>query len=159
MAKYHDTMETLAAVSDAVEWVAATCMNRLNIPEGLDEYEELDKEAATAALQIIILPMSRDSPFGRILNHSVLLMRKNLWWNEDCIIYRMTTLQEHCGSIGIISSTICGTQIVDCRQKIIVGTKPFMVQNTRVTTNPYQQKPLVRRSFRLQGHTKNDHSS
>ncbi|KAG6945930.1 hypothetical protein JG688_00016302 [Phytophthora aleatoria] len=55
----------------------------------------------------------------------------------------MPTLQEHCGSIGIISPTICGTQIVDCRQKIIVGTKSFMVQNTHVTTNPHQQKPLV----------------
>ncbi|KAG3098021.1 hypothetical protein PI124_g2741 [Phytophthora idaei] len=60
MAKYHRTMETLAAVPDAVEWVAATCMNMLDIPEGLEEYAELDKEAATAALKRIILPMSRD---------------------------------------------------------------------------------------------------
>ncbi|KAG2825685.1 hypothetical protein PC113_g21871 [Phytophthora cactorum] len=48
LADCHDTMSSLTAVSDAVEWMAATALNRLDIPNGLDEYAELDKGRALA---------------------------------------------------------------------------------------------------------------
>ncbi|KAG3017774.1 hypothetical protein PC121_g12138 [Phytophthora cactorum] len=70
LADCHDTMSSLTAVSDAVEWMAATALNRLDIPNVLDEYAELDKASATVAIQQPILPMSRDTPFGRISNES-----------------------------------------------------------------------------------------
>ncbi|KAG1694432.1 hypothetical protein DVH05_001234 [Phytophthora capsici] len=79
MVEYHHTMKSLEAVSDTIEWMAATSLNRLDIPEGLNEYVELDKTKATTALQQVVLPISRLTPFGMVSNESVLLLREDLW--------------------------------------------------------------------------------
>ncbi|GMF18611.1 unnamed protein product [Phytophthora fragariaefolia] len=76
--KYHETMTSLAAVPDAVEWMAAMSLNRLDITDNLDECAELDKATASVALQQPIVPMSRETPFGMISNESVLLLRENI---------------------------------------------------------------------------------
>ncbi|KAG6948523.1 hypothetical protein JG688_00015054, partial [Phytophthora aleatoria] len=51
-------------------------LSRLYIPDGLDEYAYLNKQDATTAVRRIVLPMARDSPFGRLSTEALVLFRK-----------------------------------------------------------------------------------
>jgi hypothetical protein len=132
MVDYHDTMDALLEVSDAIEWMTATSLSRLRIPEGLGEYAELDKAGATVAMQQIVLPMSRDTPFGRISNRAMSLLREDLWLNDDCMMDAMATFQEEHASIGIISPGFSGTESIATQHKVIAGSRPFEESNTHV---------------------------
>ena len=63
-------------------------------PRRLGRVAKLDKDEATAAMQKVVLSMSRDSPFGRISNKALFLLRGDMWLNDDCMMHAMTTLQE-----------------------------------------------------------------
>ncbi|KAI9982447.1 hypothetical protein PInf_008390 [Phytophthora infestans] len=132
MVEYHHTMKSLEAVSDTIEWMEATSLNRLDIPEGLNEYVELDKTKATTALQQIVLPISRLTPFGMVSNESVLLLREDLWLNDDCMMHVMTTIQEEHAHVGIISPGVTGTDDPETQEKVISGSDPFQEHNTHV---------------------------
>ncbi|KAE8994189.1 hypothetical protein PF010_g9077 [Phytophthora fragariae] len=72
MTNYFATMGKLSAVSETVEWVQATSLNRLSIPPGLDEFAELDKEKAKKPIGQLVLPISCPSPFGAITSEALL---------------------------------------------------------------------------------------
>lgn len=83
-------------------------------------------------MQQVCLPMSRDTPCGRISNKSMLLLREDLWLNDDCIMHVLTTLQEEHESIGIISPGFSGTESIATQHKVIAGSRPFQERNTHV---------------------------
>ncbi|KAF1795443.1 hypothetical protein JG687_00008664 [Phytophthora cactorum] len=73
MGDFHMTMEKMDVIIETVEWVETTS---LYIPDGLDEYAYLNKQDATTAVRRIVLPMARDSPFGRLSIEALVLFRK-----------------------------------------------------------------------------------
>ncbi|KAG3242072.1 hypothetical protein PI124_g13087 [Phytophthora idaei] len=70
MTEYHEVMKQLLDVVETIEWVQTTSLNSLDIPRGLDEYANLEKAIATTAMQRLVFPMSRISPFEEITNEA-----------------------------------------------------------------------------------------
>ncbi|KAG1711915.1 hypothetical protein DVH05_009156 [Phytophthora capsici] len=129
MIDYYRAMDKLAVVAETVEWIKTTSLNRLHVPEGLDEFVNLDKTKAATAIQRLVLPMSRQSPFGRIANESLLLFRKNLWLNDDSIMHTMTTLSEEMNELGVISPGFNATRDMSTTGNVIAGSEPFAKKN------------------------------
>ncbi|KAF1789465.1 hypothetical protein GQ600_2865 [Phytophthora cactorum] len=126
MTEYHEVMKQLLDVVETIEWVQTTSLNSLDMPQGLDEYANLEKAIATTAMQRLVFSMSRISPFEEITNEALLFFRQDLWINDDCIMHAMTSLQQEFKlPIGIISPTFMGTKSAASRTVIVQKTKPF----------------------------------
>ncbi|KAG1705290.1 hypothetical protein DVH05_004219 [Phytophthora capsici] len=143
MMKYYETMKSLFAVSDTMEWMVATTLSRLDIPKGLNEYAQLDKVRAAIVLQQVVLPLSRKTPFGMVSDECVFRYREDMWIHDDCVMVGMATLQEGYGPIGVISPGISGTECPETGQKFISGSHPFHKDNStpnKITIFDPQQK-------------------
>ncbi|KAF1778932.1 hypothetical protein GQ600_8841 [Phytophthora cactorum] len=125
MTEYHEVMKQLLDVLETIEWVQTTSLNSLNMPQGLDEYANLEKATATTAIQRLVFPMSRISPFEEITNEALLVFRQDLWINDDCIMHAMTSLQQEFKlPIEIISPTFMGTKSAASRTVIVQKRSP-----------------------------------
>eukprot|EP00644_Phytophthora_capsici_P018825 jgi/Phyca11/132886/e_gw1.251.2.1 len=110
----------------------STPLARLDVPDELYEYKELDKPAAATAIRKMVIPMSQKSCFGAITNESLLLFRGDNWLSDDSSMHAMIFIGNAVPKVGLISPNVMGCECEETKQSVISKTQPFQECNDLV---------------------------